>query len=71
MLCVTHLPQVASYGHHHFNVQKYVENNQTETQMTHLDNAQRITALARLLGGSQITETVLANAQEMLDLAQK
>lgn len=71
VLCVTHLPQVASYGHHHFNVQKYVENNQTETQMTHLDNAQRITALARLLGGSQITETVLANAQEMLDLAQK
>lgn len=69
VLCVTHLPQVASYGHHHFNVQKYVENNQTETQMTHLKEEERISALARLLGGSKITEAVLANAKEMLALA--
>lgn len=69
VLCVTHLPQVASYGHHHFNVQKYVENNQTETQMTHLTESERINALARLLGGSKITDAVLANAQEMLSLA--
>lgn len=69
VLCVTHLPQVASYGHHHFNVQKYVENNQTETQMTHLKEEERISALARLLGGSKITEAVLANAKEMLVLA--
>ncbi|HGO5814657.1 TPA: DNA repair protein RecN [Mannheimia haemolytica] len=69
VLCVTHLPQVASYGNHHFNVQKYVENNQTETQMTLLTEAQRVQALARLLGGSEITETVLANAKEMLNLA--
>lgn len=69
VLCVTHLPQVASYGNHHFNVQKYVENDQTETQMTLLTESERVQALARLLGGSKITETVLANAQEMLDLA--
>lgn len=69
VLCVTHLPQVASHGNHHFNVQKYVENNQTETQMTLLTPAERVNALARLLGGSKITERVLANAQEMLDLA--
>ncbi|AHG76275.1 DNA repair protein recN [Mannheimia varigena USDA-ARS-USMARC-1388] len=70
VLCVTHLPQVASYGNQHFNVQKYVENNQTETQMTLLSEPERVQALARLLGGSKITETVLANAQEMLALAQ-
>lgn len=69
VLCVTHLPQVASYGNHHFNVQKFVENNQTETQMTLLSQGERVNALARLLGGSKITETVRANAQEMLDLA--
>lgn len=69
VLCVTHLPQVASYGHQHFNVQKYVENNQTETQMSLLTEAERVQALARLLGGSKITDTVLANAQEMLSLA--
>lgn len=71
VLCVTHLPQVASYGHHHFNVQKYVENNQTETQMTHLKEEERISALARLLGGSKITEAVLANAKEMLVLVKQ
>lgn len=71
VLCVTHLPQVASYGHHHFSVQKYVENNQTETQMTHLKEEERISALARLLGGSKITEAVLANAKEMLALAKQ
>ena len=71
VLCVTHLPQVASYGHHHFNVQKYVENNQTETQMTHLKEEERISALACLLGGSKITEAVLANAKEMLALAKQ
>lgn len=70
VLCVTHLPQVASYGHHHFNVQKYVENNQTETQMSLLTQAERVQALARLLGGSKITDAVLANAQEMLDLVE-
>lgn len=70
VLCVTHLPQVASYGNQHFNVQKYVENNQTETQMTLLTESERVIALARLLGGSKITNTVLANAQEMLDLVE-
>lgn len=69
VLCVTHLPQVASYGNHHFNVQKYVENNQTETQMNLLSEDERVQALAHLLGGTKITEAVLANAQEMLNLA--
>ena len=69
VLCVTHLPQVASHGHQHFNVQKYVKDNQTETQMSLLSERERVNALARLLGGSKITDAVLANAQEMLDLA--
>ncbi|MDO4698545.1 MAG: DNA repair protein RecN [Pasteurellaceae bacterium] len=70
VLCVTHLPQVASHGNHHFNVQKYVENNQTETQMSLLTPKERVNALARLLGGTTITDAVLANAQEMLDLVE-
>lgn len=70
VLCVTHLPQVASHGNHHFNVQKSVENNETETQMSLLSPPERVNALARLLGGSKITDAVLANAQEMLDLAE-
>ncbi|RDE81250.1 DNA repair protein RecN [Haemophilus parahaemolyticus] len=69
VLCVTHLPQVASHGHQHFNVRKYVKDNQTETQMSLLSEQERVNALARLLGGSKITDAVLANAQEMLSLA--
>lgn len=71
VLCVTHLPQVASHGNHHFNVQKQVENNQTETKMSFLTPKERVKALARLLGGEKITDAVLANAQEMLDLAEQ
>lgn len=68
VLCVTHLPQVACHGHYQFNVEKFTVDNKTETQMTLLSQAKRVPALARLLGGSEITELALANAQEMLDL---
>ncbi len=68
VLCVTHLPQVACHGHHQLNVEKFTVDNKTETQMTALSQAERVPALARLLGGSEITELALANAQEMLDL---
>ena len=69
IICVTHLPQVAAYGHHHFSVEKLTVEEKTETKMTALSNTQRVKALAKLLGGSKITDTALANAQEMLDLA--
>ena len=68
VLCVTHLPQVACHGHHQFNVEKFTVDDKTETKMTALSQEERIPALARLLGGSEITELALANAQEMLDL---
>lgn len=67
VLCVTHLPQVACCGHHQFNVEKFTVEGKTETKMTALSQAERIPALARLLGGSQVTELALANAKEMLD----
>ena len=68
VLCVTHLPQVACHGHHQFNVEKFTVDDKTETKMTVLSQEERVPALARLLGGSEITELALANAQEMLDL---
>ena len=68
VLCVTHLPQVACHGHHQFNVEKFTVGDKTETKMTALSQEERVPALARLLGGSKITELALANAQEMLDL---
>lgn len=68
VLCVTHLPQVACHGHHQFNVEKFTIDDKTETKMTALSQEERVPALARLLGGSEITDLALANAQEMLDL---
>ena len=68
VLCVTHLPQVACHGHHQFNVEKFTVDDKTETKMTALSQEERVPALARLLGGSEITDLALANAQEMLDL---
>ncbi|MGF1778214.1 DNA repair protein RecN [Vibrio nomapromontoriensis] len=66
VLCVTHLPQVAGHGHHQLFVTKNTKGNKTETSMYALNENERISELARLLGGSQITESTLANAKELL-----
>ncbi|MFI3276720.1 DNA repair protein RecN [Vibrio sp.] len=66
VMCVTHLPQVAGCGHQQLFVAKSTKSGKTETQMYTLDEQQRVSELARLLGGSQITESTLANAKELL-----
>ncbi|NVD06034.1 DNA repair protein RecN [Vibrio sp. JPW-9-11-11] len=66
VLCVTHLPQVAGCGHQQLFVAKKTKAGKTETQMHRLDDEQRVTELARLLGGSEITDSTLANAKELL-----
>ncbi|MBW8191417.1 DNA repair protein RecN [Neiella marina] len=66
VICVTHLPQVAANGHQQLFVDKLIEQSVTETRVTLLDKKSRIHELARLLGGEQITERTLANAQELL-----
>jgi DNA repair protein RecN (Recombination protein N) len=66
VLCVTHLPQVAGCGHQQLFVAKNTKGGKTETKMNSLDQEQRVAELARLLGGSQITDSTLANAKELL-----
>lgn len=66
VLCVTHLPQVAGSGHQQLFVAKQTKAGKTETQIHQLDDNQRIDELARLLGGSTITESTKANAKELL-----
>ncbi len=65
-MCVTHLPQVAGSGHQQMFVTKTTHQGITTTAMVLLDTAERIQELARLLGGSEITECTLANARELL-----
>ncbi|MGF1765010.1 DNA repair protein RecN [Aliivibrio kagoshimensis] len=66
VMCVTHLPQVAGCGHQQLFVSKQTKAGKTETKMHNLDQTQRINELARLLGGSEITDSTLANAKELL-----
>ncbi len=66
VLCVTHLPQVAARGHHHFKVSKQSDKKQTLSQITQLDYQQRTEEIARMMGGTEITQQSLAHAQEML-----
>ncbi|PKH05230.1 DNA repair protein RecN [Moritella sp. Urea-trap-13] len=66
VMCVTHLPQVASKGHQQMYVSKTTDGKTTETCMIALSQEMRIEELARLLGGDKITASSLNNAAEML-----
>ena len=69
VLCVTHLPQVAAQAHHHLQVRKETRNGQTHTHIRHLDTDARVDEIARMLGGTTITEKTLAHAREMIERA--
>lgn len=69
ILTITHLPQVAAYGHWHYVVSKIVHNNKTRSQVTCLTHDDRIVEIARMLGGEKITELTLEHAKEFLQLA--
>jgi len=66
VLCVTHLPQVASQAHQHLFVYKTSDDAVTTSQVKILSTEQRIEETARMLGGVNITESTLAHAKEML-----
>jgi len=66
VICVTHLPQVASKGHQQLIVTKLTDGEHTETKVTELSEQGRVQEIARLLAGNTITENSLANAQELL-----
>lgn len=66
VLCVTHLPQVAACGHHHFLAEKATHQEKTCTTITVLDDHQRIKELARMLSGAAITQKSMLHAKELL-----
>ncbi len=69
ILCVTHLSQIAAMADRHFVIEKNVEGNETVTSVRRLEGDERTNELARILGGSKITDAVIANAREMKELA--
>ncbi|MFM1653087.1 DNA repair protein RecN [Brevibacillus sp. B_LB10_24] len=68
VLCITHLPQVASLADAHYYIYKRMDEEQTLTHVTFLDEQERVTELARMLGGAEVTEKTKEHASEMIHL---
>ena len=69
VLVITHLPQVAALGQHHLRISKSLVDGQTLSNISTLDDTQRIEEIARMLGGLEITDTTRKHAAEMLGFA--
>lgn len=67
ILCVTHLPQVAAQGNHHLKVSKSQAGDKTLSQVMPLGRAERVEEVARMLGGTTITDTTRRHARELLE----
>ena len=67
VLTITHLPQVAAKGNHHFKVQKVTEKGQTRSQLISLGSEARIEEIAMMLSGNQITPTAIAHAKQLMN----
>ena len=67
VLCVTHLPQVASQADHHLRINKITDGKSTRTGVTALTDNERVEELARMLGGVEITRRTREHASEMLE----
>ena len=71
VLCITHLAQIAAAADAHYSITKTVDSDETYTHIMKLDDSGSEKELARLLGGSTITETAMKNAREMKQMAKK
>ena len=69
VLCVTHLPQVAAQAHQQLKVEKQTDGESTHTQVAPLETEERVTEIARMLGGLELTANTLAHAREMVEKA--
>ena len=68
ILCITHLPQIASRADTHFSIEKRVDGGRTTVSVTRLDAEGRVEEIARMLGGTRRTEAVVQHAREMLSV---
>jgi len=69
VICITHLPQIASFGGPHLRVSKQVAGGRTSTVVEKIDDAQKIEEIGRMLGGVDVTETARDHARELLAAA--
>lgn len=71
VICISHLPQIAAMADAHYKIEKFVVEQKTRTQIERLQEEASIAEIARMLGGVEITETVLQSAAEMKDMAKR
>ena len=71
VLCVTHLPQVASHGAAHYRVEKQTDGKVSRTEVRSLTSKERVEELSRMLGGVEVTARTRAHAAEMIDRASR
>ena len=67
IICITHLPQIAACGKNNYRIFKEIHDEKTFTSVEKLSNAEKVQEIARLLGGTTITETTLHSAQELIE----
>jgi DNA repair protein RecN (Recombination protein N) len=67
VICITHLPQIAKFGAHHYKISKSISDGRTQTSVTQLSAKKRVEEIARMLGGEKITQVTLDHAEEMLE----
>ncbi len=67
VLCITHLPQIAAYGSTHYRIEKSVRGGRTSTAVTRVDGVERESEIARMMGGAEVSASVLAGAREMIE----
>ncbi|UCG11182.1 MAG: DNA repair protein RecN [Deltaproteobacteria bacterium] len=70
VICITHLPQIACYGDHHYVVSKSTRKGRTITGMMEVGGEERVEEIARMLGGAIISQKTRAHAREMLKQAE-
>ncbi len=67
IICITHLPQIAACGAHNYRIEKHSDEEKTFTHIVKLDYDEKVSEIARLLGGATITETTLSSARELIE----
>ena len=67
IIAITHLPQIASLGDVHFEVEKTIVDGRTRTHIRRLDEAERAEAVAQLLAGASVSEAALQSARELIE----
>lgn len=67
IICITHLPQIAACGSHNYRIYKESNESTTRTSIESLDKNEKVLEIARLLGGTNITDTTLKSAQELIE----